>query len=106
MVRIYRLHSDTKANCQLLVASCSRLSPRGVNLFGVDAQFLHSLLRFLRVELLLASKAREGRSGNGLGIDLKMTAQMLAVITASKAIRSQREQTAFQPGSQLIRDCL
>src|SRR5258708_25537926 len=62
------------------------LCPCRVCLFDVDAQVGKGFLRLFGVKFTVSGQPRERRSRNGLGVDLKVPAQMLAIVAASETV--------------------
>src|ERR1700758_858715 len=80
-----------------------KLRSRRVAALRIDAELSKSLLRPFRVEVAIARQPGKRCRHDGLGADLEVPPQMLAVIAAPEAISSQRHQTVQQPGGELIR---
>jgi hypothetical protein len=62
------------------------LHPRGIPFFGIQSKLRDGLFGRGSIELTVTSQFGESCGDNRLRIDLEMAAQMLAIITASKAI--------------------
>ena len=62
------------------------LSPRGIDLFRVDAQFDERLPGLRRVEIPIARQAGQRRAGDRFGVDLEMSPEVLAVVAAAEPI--------------------
>ena len=63
----------------------------GIDLLRVHAEILAKAFCALAgVELAVARQARQGRRRDGLGVDLEVTPQVLAVVAAAEAVGAQR----------------
>ena len=77
-----------------------------ISLFYVYAQVREGFLSLFRVKFAVSGQPGKSSRGDGFGIDLKMTPQVLAVVTSPEPVSAQRDQAGTQPGSKLVRNHL
>src|SRR5579864_3368194 len=98
-----RPNAKRRSQFHRFVVSLMRTSgARRVDFLRVHCQLLHGLLGLLDVELAVASQAGERGCGDGFGVDLEVTAEVLPVVAAAEAVSAKRDQARSQPRSQLI----
>src|SRR5258707_8333922 len=79
------------------------LGPRRVDLFYIHSQLLQCFLCALGFKLAIPGQSRERCACNRLRVDLKMPAEVLAIVAAAETIGAQGYQTPAQPRRQLVR---
>src|SRR6185436_2634235 len=83
---------------------CSGLGVGGVDLVGVDAEFLLGLGEVLLGELAGPRQLDERRPGRVVRVDLEVAAEGRTGIAAAEAVGPEREEAAREPLGDHLRD--